>query len=454
MGVEFLMKKLKKYSDKSAFIFHDKIFYYTDIIQLIEQWTEYINKKRIEPGSVVSLTGDYSPESIGLVIALIMNNNIIVPLTHLVQANFDQFFRISHTSYIINLLDNHNELIIKNANPFQNSILKQLIDKKHPGLILFTSGSTGTPKAVAHDFNRLLSKFENADKGFKTLCFLLFDHIAGIDTYFYSLYSGGCLVFPISRTPGDICKLIEKYKIEVLPTSPTFLNLLMLSKQFENYDLSSLKIITFGSEKMPALLLNKLEEQFKNVRFIQKYGLTELGSPSSKSKKDESGWIKVDSEHFKTKIIDNILYVKSKSAMLGYLNAPDPFTEDGWFNTGDRVVVDGDYIKILGRESELINIGGEKVWPAEVEEVIQMMPEVEDVVVRGLPNSITGQIVEAVVKLKNNETLSEFRKKMRAFCKDRLIHYQIPQKVLITGKPLHGGRFKKMRSFMTTDAIR
>jgi acyl-CoA synthetase (AMP-forming)/AMP-acid ligase II len=445
MGVEFLLKRLEKYSDNDAIIYNDKVFYYRDILQLIDQWTAFIHKKKIESGSVVSITGDYSPDSIALIIALIINKNIIAPLTHLVKSNFDQYFSISHTSHIINLSESDNEVIEKKANPFQNNILKQLIENKHSGLILFTSGSTGDPKAVAHDFNRLLTKFENADKKFRTLCFLLFDHIAGVDTYFYSLYSGGTLVFPFSRRPGDVCKLIEKYKVEVLPTSPTFLNLMMLSKQYENYDLSSLKIITYGSEKMPASLLKRLEEQFKHVRFIQKYGLTELGSPSSKSKKNDSGWIKVDSEHFKTKIIDNVLYVKSNTAMSGYLNAPNPFTEDGWFNTGDSVEVDGDYIKILGRKSEIINIGGEKVWPAEVEEIIQMMPEVEDVIVKGIPSSITGQIVEAVVKLRQNESLSVFRKKMRTFCKDKLLHYQIPQKVVIADKSFHGGRFKKMR---------
>jgi acyl-CoA synthetase (AMP-forming)/AMP-acid ligase II len=445
MGVESLLEKLDNYSEKYAIIYQDKIFYYKDINKLIDQWTEYIHKNSIESGSVVSLTGDYSPNSIALVIALIINKNIIVPLTHLACANFDQYFCISHTRYIIKLTDNNNEIMKRSANPSQNRILKQLIDNNHPGLILFTSGSTGVPKGVAHDFNKLLTKFENSVKNFRTICFLMFDHIAGIDTYFYSLYSGGSLVFPFSRTPGEICKLIEKYKVEVLPTSPTFLNLLMLSKQHENYDLSSLKIITYGSEKMPTPLLKKLEKQFKNVRFIQKYGLTELGSPSSKSKKNDSGWIKVESEHFRTKIIDNILYVKSKSAMLGYLNAPNPFTEDGWFNTGDSVEVEGDYIKILGRASEIINIGGEKVWPTEVEEVIQMMPEVEDVIVKGVPNSITGQIVEVIVKLRKNEPLSEFRRKMRCFCKDKLLHYQIPQKVVITDKPFHGGRFKKMR---------
>ncbi|MDM8517686.1 hypothetical protein QUF76_15930 [Desulfobacterales bacterium HSG16] len=106
----------------------------------------------------------------------------------------------------------------------------------------------------------------------------------------------------------------------------------------------------------------------------------------------------------------------------------------------------GDFIRILGRESEIINVGGEKVWPAEVEEVIQIMDEVEDVAVKGIENPITGQMIQASVKLAINETRSEFRKKMRAFCKDRLQPFQIPQKVILTDEPFHGGRFKKMRA--------
>ena len=86
--------------------------------------------------------------------------------------------------------------------------------------------------------------------------------------------------------------------------------------------------------------------------------------------------------------------------MLGYLNAPSPFTDDGWFNTGDKVEVDGDYFRILGRQSEIINVGGQKVYPAQVESVVQEMPEVAEVSVYGEKNAIMGQIVCAAIRLR------------------------------------------------------
>jgi acyl-CoA synthetase (AMP-forming)/AMP-acid ligase II len=153
----------------------------------------------------------------------------------------------------------------------------------------------------------------------------------------------------------------------------------------------------------------------------------------------------VGGEGFETRIVKGLLEIKARSAMLGYLNAPSPFTADGWFITGDAVETDGDYIRILGRKSELINVGGEKVYPAEVESVLQSMDGVEEVVVNGEPNPLTGNIVVARVKLSTAEGLGSFRRRMRAFCSGRLARFMIPHKVVIVTSELHGDRFKKMR---------
>ena len=112
-----------------------------------------------------------------------------------------------------------------------------------------------------------------------------------------------------------------------------------------------------------------------------------------------------------------------------------------------RCLVEGirEYIRILGRKSEIINVGGEKVYPAEVESVVQSMEGVEDVAVSAELNPITGQIVKARMKLRTGETVSEFRKRMQIFCQDKLPKFKIPQKVVIVTDGMHGERFKKMR---------
>jgi acyl-CoA synthetase (AMP-forming)/AMP-acid ligase II len=132
--------------------------------------------------------------------------------------------------------------------------------------------------------------------------------------------------------------------------------------------------------------------------------------------------------------------------MLGYLNAPSPFTADGWLPTGDAVDVDGEYLRIRGRRSEIINIGGEKVYPAEVESVVASIEGVKDVTVLGEPHPLTGQIVVARVRLGTSETLSEFRARLRTYCGERLAAFKVPQKVVLVDGALHGERFKKVRS--------
>ena len=134
--------------------------------------------------------------------------------------------------------------------------------------------------------------------------------------------------------------------------------------------------------------------------------------------------------------------------MLGYLNAPSPFTAEGWLVTGDRVEVDGDWLRILGRESEIVNVGGEKVWPAEVESVIQELEEVAEVSCFGQPNRILGQIVCA--RVTPREPLADLdpaalAARIKRHCRERLESFKVPAKVELVDAAQHGARFKKMR---------
>ena len=171
-------------------------------------------------------------------------------------------------------------------------------ERKHPGLVLFTSGTSGEPKAAVHDFLVLLDKFKTRRLALRTVNFLMFDHLGGLNTMFYILSNGGVVITTKDRNPEIICKLIEKHKIELLPASPTFLNLLLLSGAYKNYDLSSLKIISYGTEPMSKGTLKRLKIIFPYVKLLQTYGLIELGVMRSKSEKDDSLWVKIGGEGY------------------------------------------------------------------------------------------------------------------------------------------------------------
>jgi acyl-CoA synthetase (AMP-forming)/AMP-acid ligase II len=185
---------------------------------------------------------------------------------------------------------------------------------------------------------------------------------------------------------------------------------------------------------------------FPHVKIKQTFGLTELGIFSTKSKDSKSTWMKIHQGDMQFRIVDNMLHVKASSAMKGYLNAPSPFDENGWLNTGDLVEVDGEYMKILGRKSDLINVGGEKVYPSEVESLILSIDCVKDVVIRGKSNPITGQIVQAVVVLVDGATEQEAKEKISAVCRDQLESYKVPRLITFVKEDLHADRFKKMRN--------
>ncbi|MBM3274791.1 MAG: long-chain fatty acid--CoA ligase, partial [Candidatus Sericytochromatia bacterium] len=218
------------------------------------------------------------------------------------------------------------------------------------------------------------------------------------------------------------------------------------SEAWGRHDLSSLKRVTYGTEVMPLATLQKAREILPQVEWQQTYGLTEVGILRSKSKEPGSLLVKVGGEGYETKIVEGVLWIRARSAMLGYLNAPSPFDAEGWFNTQDAVEVDGDYLRILGRKSEIINVGGQKVYPGEVENVILQMPNIRDAVVFGEPNPLLGQVVAARVVLECAEPPGELRKRLRTFCAERLAAYKIPARVEVTDQDPLNARFKKLRA--------
>ena len=441
--MSFILDKFKSFNSKNAIVFEDRIYTYEEFVKQIKDYKDILDKHNIS-SKVVVILGDYSFYNLALFFALYENKNIIVSITSSIKKVQDDFIEESFCQTIIKT-DEKNLLIQNLKTTSSHNMIDNLIEKNSSGLILFSSGSTGKPKAMIHNLDTLIDSFKDKkEKSMNMLVFLMFDHIGGLNTVFNALCMGACLIIPKIKDAKTICELIEKYKIMVLPSSPTFLNLILISEEYKNYDLSSLRMITYGTETMPQSLLLKLKEVFRKVKFLQTFGTSETGISTTSSKSSNSLFMKLEDINGEYKIVENELWLRSKTQVLGYLNASmDSFTSDGWFKTGDLVEVDGEYIKIIGRAKEVINVGGQKVLPAEVESVILSIEEISDCMVYAEQNAITGQTVVCDVVL--NKNIENIKKRVRVFCKDRLDTYKIPTKVNVVDKTNFSDRFKKIR---------
>lgn len=291
-----------------------------------------------------------------------------------------------------------------------------------------------------HDLTVFLKRFETPRPTLKTLNFLLFDHIGGLNTLFHTLFNKGTVVAPKSRSVEHILETCKEHQIEVLPTTPTFLRMMLMSGLIPDSITESLKIITYGTERMDQPTLDALCKLLPNVDFRQTFGMSELGIVRVKSEARNSLYMKIGGEGIETRVVDSVLEIRSKMRMLGYLNAESPFDEDGWYNTKDIVEVRNGYYRITGRTSEVINVGGLKFMASEVERVALQFEGVELAKAVGKSNPITGEHVELTVQptLGNEIDNNNFK----SYLISHLPNHMLPKRIKFSSVSF-GHRYKR-----------
>jgi long-chain acyl-CoA synthetase len=441
--IDWLLERMRDRGDAPAVGLPGVVFTYAGLLDAFNRWRTKLDRAGVMSGAVVSIEGDYGPDAIAAFLALTARGAILVPMSSDSRAQSASLLETATVEFRLKTADGTIEATGLQAT---HEFFQTLRERAHPGLVLFSSGSTGKHKGAVHDLTLLLKKFQTPRHCYRALVFLQMDHIGGVNTMLYVLANGGMIVIVNDRSPASVCRAIAEHGVELLPTSPTFLNLLLLSEEYTRHDLSSLKLVTYGTEPMPEQTLARCAEVLPSVQLLQTYGSTELGILRSKSRGRDSLWVRVGGEGYETKVIDGRLWIRAECAMLGYLNAPSPFDGEGYFDTGDLVETDGEWLRILGRQSEVINVGGSKVHPAEVESVLLGLDNVMDVAVHAERHPIVGQIVAATVRLVSPESPADFRQRLRRYCQERLPAYKVPARVRISDEPLHSSRFKRMRS--------
>ncbi len=444
--MNWLIERFQSAPELIAFIHEGREVTYGEVVATVAVFVTRIAAAGIRPGENVVVLGDYSPEVFCLFLALAENDNIVIPLTSDSVIEQSVALGVSGCDWYIEFASNGIDASIEQRFiPTDNVLLANFRVRGSPGLVLFSSGSTGKPKGILHDFKQVAEKFRKQRQSVVAIPFLMIDHFGGVNTILAITASLGTVVTVSDRSAASICDAIERYKVELLPATPSFLTLLMTSKLYRDFNLLSLKRITYGTEVMPQSTLDRVRQAFPTVSLQQTYGLSEVGVLRSQSRDDGSLWVRIGGDGFQTKIVNGILWIKSDYAMVGYLNAPSEFDSDGWFNTQDQVEVDGDYFRILGRVTDIVNVGGQKVYPAEVENVILEIANVQDVAVFGEQHNLLGQIVVAKIVLTEPEGIESVKKRVRQACLAQLASFKVPAKVLLVAGVLHSARQKKIR---------
>ena len=451
MRLKPFLERLASYASEPMLHTSTGTHSYGDLSRAVADRAAWLEAQGVRaPRSIVMLNADYSLPGIALLLAL-YNQDQIVGVSA-VGPDHEARLAALDPEYVV---DGHAMTVHRRARETagQAHPLTERLPAGRAGLVLFSSGTTGRPKAMLHDLDSVVDAFlGRRSRSLNVLLLLMFDHIGGLNTLFNVLAMGGAATLPPERSPDAVCAMIARHGAVVLPASPTFLNLMLVSGASERHDLSSLRLITYGTEPMPESLLARLKARFPKVKLLQTFGTSETGIASTVSRSSGSLFMKIDDPSMEHKIVDGELWLRSQRQILGYLNAESTrFTADGWFRTGDMVeTTDDGFFRIRGRQTDIINVGGEKVFPGEVESCVGELPFVADCRAYGQANALTGQAVWVDVVLRapgDSAAAADPRalvKEIRAFTRARLEAYKVPVRINVVEALAYSARFKKL----------
>lgn len=430
MSIRERLKNIWKDTDTPFLISDNQALKFSTVIN-----HSLLDLSEIQQGDVVALVGDFNATTILTLLTLIDRNAIIVPMTKNNIMDQEYFLDVAMVDYVID-----GSFISKRSHDNKSLLLEHLRQERHAGLILFSTGTTGSPKAILHDLTLLTKRFEKPRPSLRTLSFLLFDHIGGVNTLLHTLFNKGVLISPEVRTVKSILDVCRDFSVELLPTTPTFLRMMLMSGEIPDSVPECLKIITYGTERMDEFTLSNICKLLPNVDFRQTYGMSELGILRVKSLARDSLLMKIGGEGIETKISNGTLYIRSETRMLGYLNANSPFDSDGWYDTRDIVEEHNGFYRVIGRSSDIINVGGLKFHASDVEDVVIRHKGVSFAKVVAKSNPITGQHVELIVQEDKLFALNKIS--LISFLNEKLPPHMRPRKVIFKDVEI-GYRFKK-----------
>ncbi len=471
--IELLDQNFQKHAEKLAVVFKDTKINFQQLREQTYKLAQFLKELGLKKGDTVGIYLPNRPEHIYSYLAIWCCGATAVPLDYMLTED-ELVSCLSHAEIKI-LLTKPKEAIsieklknniptLKNIVTFYEKVegclfadellLKAIalkpdihIDEKSYAIIFYTSGTTGKPKGVLINYLQLgapaksMGFFVDLNEKDVILSALPFSHLGGL-IYILNMLSFGLTMILMERfTPPLFLKNIQDYKVTCFWVVPSMYYAFLQMKEFESYDLSSLRwMVTFGASNSPEAL-RRFNKYCPHAHLLNGWGMTETNAPTTViplgSKNIESvgrpvPWaqVKIFDDEDKELPIGSVgeVVVKGWIVTDGYLKDPQLTMEtkkNGWFHTGDLGKFDSEgNLYIVGRKKEMIKVSGEIVFEPEVEAVIQKHPQVAEVAVIGVLDKMRGEVPKAFVVLKEQNSLS--KEDLRYFCREHLAHFKLP----------------------------
>lgn len=482
--------------EKTAIIFGERRISYAELDALISKTADGLQKMGLKRGDVLSLFLPSLPELIigylgavraGLVVNVVnamlkeeevayilkdcLSRAVIVDAKRLpiLESVREQ---IESIGYVILLEDKDNK-----EHPSLKSILSNGSDQfqqpptKGSDLchLMYTSGTTGWPKGVmATHLNVWHNATQFGKVHFKSKDTIMVAtpifHCWGLINGTFGMLSMGGTVITVERFyPDKALEDIERLRPSVFQGVPPMYNLMLKQPELDKRDISSVAFCLSAATKMPENLIRQVEEKLK-WRYAEAWGLTEVScvgttAPYTETRIGSCGRGMDDAE---IKVIDERgnslppgeqgeLCIRGTCVTNGYLKKPaatkEAFDSEGWFHSGDIAYMDdAGFAYIVDRKKDMINVGGEKVFPSEVEDMMLEHQKIKDLVVVGIPDDLKGEVPKAFIELKDGETASE--QEIKKYCKEKMAPYKVPVSVVFLDEIPRSASGKALRRLL------
>lgn len=483
-------ENVRNYPDKVALEFIDPPLQrvtYAELNELINRTAGYLHSLGLRPGDRVALQLSKCLEFILLHLASIRLGGITLPLNlayppdelkyFLEDSGATLFFALEtskeKTQSILSELPDLQECVF--LNPGEPDEFKSLIsniqqsglntsredhaglldhqDKNDTAIIIYTSGTTGRPKGAEITHGNLKSNLDalHTAWGWQADDILLhvlpIFHVHGLFVALHgALHAGATTLLMRDFDARKTLQTLVDRRCTVFMAVPTIHNRLLDAPDAKNFDLSHVRLITSGSDRLPDEVFTDFQQTFGHT-LLERYGMTETGMNCSNPLHGERriGSVGLPLPGVDVRIVNSEteailpdgeigdVQLRGPNVFKGYWRQPDKtsasFSADGWFKTGDLGFREKDgYITLCGRSKDLIISGGLNIYPPEVERVLAEHPAVNACAVIGCPDKEWGEKVTAVVVLNQGEAITD--EDLIRFCRERLAPYKSPKSVV------------------------